>query len=86
MTLAVKNSLDLVIDKFKKKFDEGLAFVGYTGSRAAHDPPEEAYANHAEQQRHCQRVNVDHPERALTDLLGVEREVVAYIFGRGKRA
>src|SRR4051812_18308916 len=66
VAIAVEYSLHLVVDKLHCNFNKRLSFPGYTGSRATHNPPKKAEAHDSEQNRHDQRINVQHPEIALS--------------------
>src|SRR6185369_7759247 len=81
VAVAVEYSFDLLVDEFHREFDEGLALAWHAGSCAAHHPPEKAKAHDTEQDRHHQRVDMEHPEVAGPHLRCHVRQVVRYIFG-----
>src|SRR6185369_10845999 len=47
--------------------DERLALVRHAGGRAAHDPPHEADAHEAEQDRHRDGIQMQGPEAAVAE-------------------
>jgi len=62
-----------------------LALVGHPGGGAAHHPPQEADGQHTQDDRGDHRVDVQHPEIALTEGLLQEAQVVLDVGSRSQR-
>ena len=79
-----EDALHLLVDEIERELDESLSPVGYSGRRAADDPPQEAERQHAEDRGGDQRVDVQSPEPAFAELLGIEGKVVGDVAGGGQ--
>src|SRR5438132_4646994 len=86
MAIAVEYSLYLVVYKLHCQFDKRLSLPRYAGSRTTHDPPKKAETDDSEQNGHYQRINVQHPEIALSHRRCHVRQMVGDIFRRGQFA
>ena len=76
IALAVEYAFHLVVDEAEQEFDEGLALGRHAGGCATRHQPHEKGGDDAEDQACHQRIDVQRPERAVADRLGVEAQVV----------
>ena len=79
--IAVEDAFDLLVDKIEEQFYERLPAVRHAGRCAAHDPPEKSKSDYAEDNRGDQRIQMQRPERAITQGNRTVGEVMTDVFG-----
>lgn len=81
MAVAVEDSLHLIVDEAEGQLDKRLTLVRYSRGRAADDPPEEAEAQDPKYHRRHYGIDMQGPERALTDRMRQIAQMVLDVSG-----
>ena len=79
--IAVKYGFYLVVDKFEQQFDYRLPPVGNACCCATHDPKKKSKPDNTQRKRCHECIEVQRPERAITQRNSAISQVVTDIFG-----